>query len=151
MKEFTIQFRMAQNHAANCTISQWWKWIDILYSLVWSAAYCTQCSEHDGDGEENNSWNAFKHLCLHFLPATDYFWYCVCVCVCVHLQSYQIQLVLSKAKGSGWGRVSDGQIAQCKRLADNSLICRFMCHRLDLFTIFPVSIRPLPICLQRRH
>lgn len=76
---------------------------------------------------------------------------CVCLHMCVRLQSYQIQLVLSKAKGSGWGRVSDGQIAQCKRLADNSLICRFMCHRLDLFTIFPVSNRPLPICLQRPH
>ncbi len=73
----------------------------------------------------------------------------VCVCVCVHLQSYQIQLVLSKAKGSGWGRVSDGQIAQCKRLADNSLICRFMCHRLDLFTIFPVSIPPPPHLLTK--
>jgi len=66
------------------------------------------------------------------------------VCVCV--RSYQMQPVLSEAKGSGWGRVSDGQIAQCKRLADNSLICRFMCQRLDLFTIFPVSNRPLPIC-----
>lgn len=75
----------------------------------------------------------------------------VCVCICVCLLSYQIQLVLSEAKGSGWGRVSDGQIAQCKRLADNSLICCFMCQRLDLFTIFPVSNRPLPICLQRPH
>lgn len=116
---------------------------------MWKTACYTWCSEHDGERRGKQLLDCVQTPLFTFPPC---YWLllvvlsvCVCVCiyVCVCLRSYQMQLVLSEAKGSGWGRVSDGQIAQCKRLADNLLICRFMCHRLDLFTIFPVSNRSL--------